>query len=221
MPISKFDDEINETKTTTEETKFESVREKRKKEKFEENFSFKYEDQMNSKMNFDEAKEYFINEKIKNNLEKKEYINTFLFTQLPPPRSPRMVDRLDLNSITLGRGKVFGPQDYFGFTLLTFFLVFLVTTRYIDYKTNSFKNIENINIYNAMKPAEVVRIYEDNEISPLEQTVISSKEHTKYKEKQIMKDVLTKTHNSLAFGTINDLPKTDLRKKLNDSINKN
>lgn len=29
-----------------------------------------------------------------------------------------------------------------------------------------------MNIYNALKPSEVAKIYEDNEISPLEQTLL-------------------------------------------------
>jgi hypothetical protein len=80
-----------------------------------------------------------------------------------------MVDRLNLKSITVGKGKMFGPEDYFSFSLLTIFIIIVILDRARQYKTYSFENLENVNIYNALKPSEVVKIYEDNEISPAEQ----------------------------------------------------
>jgi hypothetical protein len=85
-----------------------------------------------------------------------------------------MIDRLKLKEVTLSKGRLFGPDDYVGFTFLTFFLFVIFITRKRQYETFTFENLENVNIYNALKPSEVNKIYNDNEISPLEQTVISS-----------------------------------------------
>ncbi len=44
-----------------------------------------------------------------------------------------------------------------------------------EYKTYTFENLENVNIYNALKPSEINRIYEQNERSPMEQILINSR----------------------------------------------
>ena len=44
-----------------------------------------------------------------------------------------------------------------------------------EYKTYTFENLENVNIYNALKPSEINRIYEENERSPIEQVLMNSK----------------------------------------------
>ena len=82
---------------------------------------------------------------------------------------------MDLKSVTLGKGKIFGADDYLGFTLITMFLIGILFSRKKEYKTYTFENLENINIYNALKPSEINKIYESNEISPLEQVIINSK----------------------------------------------
>lgn len=92
----------------------------------------------------------------------------------PVPRSERMVDRLNLKEITVGKGKMFGPDDYLGITILTLFILFVLSTRMKQYETYTFENLQNVNIYNALKPSEVNKIYNDNEISPLEQVVLET-----------------------------------------------
>jgi len=81
---------------------------------------------------------------------------------------------LDLKSVTLGKGKIFGADDYLGFTLITLFLLGILFSRKKEYKTYTFENLENVNIYNALKPSEINKIYESNEISPIEQVILSS-----------------------------------------------
>lgn len=70
---------------------------------------------------------------------------------------------------------MFGPEDYFSFTLVTLLLLFFILQRKKDYGTYTFENLENINIYNALKPSEVNKIYEDSQISPIEQEIIKTK----------------------------------------------
>jgi hypothetical protein len=62
-----------------------------------------------------------------------------------------------------------------GFTLLTVFLFMIFYSRKKEYKTYTFENLENVNIYNALKPSEINRIYEENERSPIEQVLMNSK----------------------------------------------
>jgi hypothetical protein len=62
-----------------------------------------------------------------------------------------------------------------GFTLLTVFLFMIFYSRKKEYKTYTFENLENVNIYNALKPSEINRIYEQNERSPMEQILINSR----------------------------------------------
>ena len=85
------------------------------------------------------------------------------------------IDRLDLKSVTLGKGKIFGADDYLGITLLSMFLFGLLFSRKKEYRTYTFENLENINIYNALKPSEINKIYESHEISPLEQVIMNTK----------------------------------------------
>jgi hypothetical protein len=107
-------------------------------------------------------------------LRKQEYLNDFLYVKAPVPRSYKMIDRLKLKEVTLSKGRMFGPDDYVGFTLITFFILFILITRKRQYETFTFENLENVNVYNALKPSEVNKIYNDAEISPLEQTVIGT-----------------------------------------------
>lgn len=208
MPINKFDDEESSKEESTQpnEEKFESIRNKHKKQDFEFN------------MNIDESNEMFKEQAMKLKMQKEEYINTFLFTKVPVPRSPKMVDRLDLKSVTVGKGKLFGPEDYIGFSFLTLLIAFFIISKFENYHTNSFENIQNINIYNSIKPSEVNKLYEENEISPVEQVVLLEKQHMAYQDKKLLDNILTKTQNSLAFGTINDVPKVDLKKKLKENL---
>jgi hypothetical protein len=131
-----------------------------------------------------------------------------------------MVDRLNLKSITVGKGKMFGPEDYFSFSLLTIFIIIVILDRARQYKTYSFENLENVNIYNALKPSEVVKIYEDNEISPAEQVIMNSKEHIQYKEQKTYEDLKNRVNLSSGFGRINDVPKLDIKKQFKESIKK-
>lgn len=78
--------------------------------------------------------------------------------------------------------------------------------------------MENLNIYNALKPSEVTKIYEDAEISPTEASMINTKEHQDYKQKQTEKALLGKTVNNVYMGAINDIPKTDLKQRFKNNI---
>lgn len=62
-----------------------------------------------------------------------------------------------------------------GFTLLTVFIFLLLFSRKKEYKTYTFENLENVNIYNALKPSEINKIYKENERSPIEQVLLNSK----------------------------------------------
>lgn len=80
-----------------------------------------------------------------------------------------------MKSVTLGKGKIFGADDYLGITLLTMFLLALLLSRKKEYKTYTFENLENINIYNALKPSEINKIYESHEVSPIEQVIMNTR----------------------------------------------
>jgi hypothetical protein len=167
MPINKFDEEKEEKKKDEEEEKpFESIRDTKKNTTFKHDFVFKFDEADNDEK---------IREKIELELKKQEYIKEFLFIKSPVPRSERMVDRLKLKEITIGKGRMFGPDDYMGITILTLFLLIIIGTRMKQYETYTFENLQNVNIYNALKPSEVNKIYADNEISPVEQVVMDSK----------------------------------------------
>jgi len=125
-----------------------------------------------------------------------------------------------------------------GFTLLTVFLFLIFYSRKREYKTFTFENLENVNIYNALKPSEINKIYEENERSPIEQIMMNSKgifnniklfnifliifykilEHQEYKDKKLHENVTKKFSIASNFGVINDVPKTDLKKRFNNSI---
>jgi hypothetical protein len=163
---------------------------------------------------------YFRDEQLKLDQQKQKYISKFLFAKIPVPRSRRMIDRLNLSGITLSKGKIFGPDDYLSFTMLTLLILFVFFSRKSQYKRYTFENLENVNIYNALKPSEINRIYEDNEISPAELAVLNSKEHKEFKDRKLMEDIVNKTQSSLVFGGINDVPKLGIKEKFKESLKK-
>ncbi len=67
-----------------------------------------------------------------------------------------------------------GPDDYMGFTMMLFFAILLLASRKKDYESNDFKNLEYVNIYNALKPSEIVKIYEDTQKAPIEEIIQST-----------------------------------------------
>jgi hypothetical protein len=166
MPINKFDEEKVENKEE-EEKPFESIREKKKDTSNKRHdFVFKFDDADNEER---------IREKIELELKKQEYIKDFLFIKSPVPRSERMIDRLKLKEISLGKGRLFGADDYVGLLFVTILLLTIIGTRMKQYQTFSLENLQNVNIYNALKPSEVNKIYNDNQITPIEQSVIDTK----------------------------------------------
>ncbi len=165
MPISNFEEEKEIKKE--EEKPFESIRERKKNsDNKKHDFVFKYNDESET----DEREE----QRFENELKKQDFIKEFLFIRAPVPRSERMIDRLNLKEVTVGKGKLFGPDDYLGLTVLTLFILYVVITRKKQYHTYTFENLQNVNIYNALRPAEINKIYSDKEISPLEQVVLQT-----------------------------------------------
>ena len=138
---------------------------------------------------------------------------------------------MDIRNITLGKGKLFGPDDYVSFSAITIFILIFIFARKHAYDTNSFENLELVNIYNALKPAEVNQIFEDNKISPLEAKLMETEgnirtfninlDYKKYKTKQIFDNISTKTNKNIGFGVINDIPKVDIKQKFKSSIKNN
>ncbi len=222
---SKFDEETTANASSSEDSReegFESIREKKKtktKRKTEEgNFNFNNNDPDFADSTMDSSSDYFKDEQLRNEIEKQKNISKFLYVKIPAPRSPRMVDRLNLKNITVGKGKIFGPEDYMSFTFLTILIIIFFLDRQRQYKTFSFENLENVNIYNALKPSEVVKIYEDNEISPTEQVMMNSKEHVLYKEMKAKDEMKSKIKLISSHGRINDVPKLDIKQQFKDSI---
>jgi hypothetical protein len=219
---SKFDDEPAEnskSKDKQSDEPFESIREKKKakNKRPTETNNFQYGGVESETL---DSTEYFKDEQLKLELVKQKNIEKFLFVKIAAPRSPRMVDRLKLKDITVGKGKMFGPEDYFSFAFLTIFIIIFFLDRKRQYKTYSYENLENVNIYNALKPSEVVKIYEDNEISPTEQIRINSKEHIEYKQEKLLEEIKDKVKHGALIGKINDVPKLDIKNKFKDSLNK-
>jgi curved DNA-binding protein CbpA len=226
---SKFDDAMEDaengekkSKTGFDEENFESIRETKnkshpRKDKGEK--TFKHDDKsftLNTEP--DATTDFLKREQLNQELKNKEYIDKFLFTKTAVPRSYRMIDRLGLKQMTLSKGKPFGPEDYMGFTILTFFILYVIYSRSWEYKTYTFENMQNINIYNALKPSEVVKIYEDNEISPQEQITLETKEHKKFSEEKVLQETIKKAYDKVLFGVVSDVPKADLKKQFNQSI---
>ena len=222
---SKFDEETSTQESNEEE--FHSIRDKKKtarkannnSDNKYSNFEYNSHNDDNNDNTIDPAN-YFRDEQLKIEVEKQKNISKFLFVKIAAPRSPRMVDRLGLKKITVGRGKMFGPEDYMSFTLLTILFIVLFLDRKRQYKSYSFENLENVNIYNALKPSEVVKIYEDNEVSPTEQRMLNSKEHVKYREDKIIEEMKNKVKLSASLGRINDVPKVDIKNKFKASLDK-
>lgn len=115
---------------------------------------------------------------------KLDSINTFLFTDLPAPRSNRMLDRLNLQSVSAPKNKLLGPGEYFGFFALTAGILLVLFFRSKTYSKQALNDADYLNIYNALKPAELSKIYEDNQASPLETITKETKEFKEFVAKQ-------------------------------------
>jgi hypothetical protein len=224
--FTKFEEEMNSHSSTSENNtdgdagnkEYESIREKNKKKNSSAttaDFEFRKSE---SEPDFDASGNYYRDEQLKLDIQKQKDIAKFLFAKIPVPRSRKMIDRLDIRGMTIGKGKIFGPDDYLSFSLLTVFLFMLFMSRKDQYKSYTFENLENVNIYNALKPSEINKLYEENEISPIEQVIINSKEHQIFKDKKLAENIVHKTTASLAFGGVNDVPKLDIRKKFENSL---
>lgn len=93
--LSNFDEGTSTSTSEAKDTPHESIREKNKTStastKSKANFEFKHSDKTEMNTDFEETNDYFRNEQLKLDIQKKGYINKFLFTNIPVPRSHRMV----------------------------------------------------------------------------------------------------------------------------------
>jgi curved DNA-binding protein CbpA len=219
---TKFDEAVEDDKVNNDgdKNKYESIREKNKKNKSHMNEgSFTINpDEDPSTSDGNKFSSWVMDEKIKLNLEKQVYLKSFLFVKIPVPRSEKMIDRLNIKAVTAQKHRMFGPEDYMGFLIFTIIIGIFIISRINMYYTNSFDNLENVNIYNALKPSEVVKIYDEKEIPPVEQIIINTKDHQQYKEKENLKYSLEQAKTAYAVGAIKDVAKVDLKKKFNSSL---
>ena len=61
-----------------------------------------------------------------------------------------MIDRLDLKSEYLGRGKIFGPEDWFSFNIFTLLIYILLFDNLWRFKNFTLKDLQKKNVQKSM-----------------------------------------------------------------------
>lgn len=110
--------ENSEEDSSNEESAEESIRNKYENKENVSSKGFKYDTS--------DPEDYFRKESILQDLKRQQTINSFLNNRGVNPRSDRMTDRHNINSETIKRGKLFGPDDWLGFLGLTYLIYFMI-----------------------------------------------------------------------------------------------
>lgn len=227
---NEYDDE--EVKKQTENEEYETIRDKYKKNASNNNFSENQENKEKEE-NINETSEkgfsykkgdsedYFKKEQAFLEAKQEEYIKQFLKNKLPNPRSDKMVDRLNLKSEIIGRGKYFGADEWPSFLFVTFVIWWILYNKTYKSATKTFEDLRKENIYNifrqdSYKKSEVE--YKKHEKSPLEKSLSKDKEFGEY-EKNRLKDIhaMLEKENIKDFR-IKEVPKIDLKSKFNHEL---
>lgn len=138
----------------------------------------------------------------------------------PAPRSERMIDRLKLSEITLGKGKLFGPEDYFSFLLFTIIIYSVIFSK--RYYESNFEDLQKSNIYNSLKDYSEDKAdlkYKETQLTPQEKRITETNDYVIYKNKQIeAKAELNSKYSQMIEGGISEVPKFDIKKAFNKEI---
>jgi hypothetical protein len=225
---NEHEDVENENKKDNEREENESIRDKYKKNQTNTNFADnKSEDDNNtetSEKGFSykkgDSEDYFKQEQAFLEAKQEEYIKEFLKNKLPNPRSEKMIDRLNLKSETIGRGKYFGADDWFSFLLVTFVIWYFLYNKSYKMSVKTFEDLRKVNIYNIFKDDSYRKDieYKSNEKSPLESSLSKNKDFKEY-EINRMKEIneMLKKENIKDFR-LKEIQKVDLKAKFNQEL---
>lgn len=227
---NEYDEE--EAKKETENEEYDSIRDKYKKQQSNNNFATNTKQDKEENINETSEKgfsykkgdseDYFKKEQAFLEAKQEEYIKQFLKNKLPNPRSEKMVDRLNLKSEIIGRGKFFGADEWPSFLLFTLLIWWFIYNKAYKGATKTFEDLRKENIYNVFrqdsyKKSEVE--YKKHEKSPLEKSLSKDKDFGEY-EKTRLKEIneMLKKENINDFRLM-EVPKMDLKSKFNHELN--
>ena len=149
--------------------------------------------------------------------EQKKIIESFLKDKAPNPRSEKMSDRLNLKQDIIGRGKLFGPDDYFSFSVFTWILVWIVFSQFMDRDNIEYKNQTRNNIYNVLEDGIKTTNTYENKVSPLEQS-LANRLNLKQYEKDRINTINKKLYNEKDPIRIDYVSNIDIKEKFNKNL---
>ena len=206
------DQDLNNKNFKDGEDEEESIRNKYKTSENVSSKGFKYDT--------NDPEDYFRKDSILHDLQRQKTINSFLNNRGVNPRSDRMIDRHNINSETIKRGKLFGADDWFGFLALTYMLYFFIVMKLYIKKSDYLEDEEKYNIYNALRDDQKEKKADtkNNIISVLEKSLAESTNLKNYEKERLRELSELMKKEDIKFKNFRNDKTVNLKEQFNESL---
>lgn len=136
------------------------------------------------------------------------------------PRSDRMIDRHNINSETIKRGKLFGADDWLGFLALTYMIYFFIVMKIYIKKSDYLEDEEKYNIYNALRDdhKEKKADTKNNVTSVLEKSLAESTNLKNYEKERLRELSELMKKEDMKFKNFRSVKTVNLKEQFNESL---
>lgn len=136
------------------------------------------------------------------------------------PRSDRMVDRHNINSETIKRGKLFGADDWLGFLALTYMIYFFIVMKLYIKKSDYLEDEEKYNIYNALRDDQKEKKADtkNNFTSVLEKSLAESTNLKNYEKERLRELSELMKKEDIKFKNFRSVKTVNLKEQFNESL---
>lgn len=136
------------------------------------------------------------------------------------PRSDRMVDRHNINSETIKRGKLFGADDWLGFLALTYMIYFFIVMKLYIKKSDYLEDEEKYNIYNALRDDQKEKKADtkNNVTSVLEKSLAESTNLKNYEKERLRELSELMKKEDIKFKNFRSVKTVNLKEQFNESL---
>lgn len=136
------------------------------------------------------------------------------------PRSDRMIDRHNINSETIKRGKLFGADDWLGFLALTYMIYFFIVMKLYIKKSDYLEDEEKYNIYNALRDDQKEKKADtkNNFTSVLEKSLAESTNLKNYEKERLRELSELMKKEDIKFKNFRSVKTVNLKEQFNESL---
>ncbi len=136
------------------------------------------------------------------------------------PRSDRMVDRHNINSETIKRGKLFGADDWLGFLALTYMIYFFIVMKLYIKKSDYLEDEEKYNIYNALRDDQKEKKADtkNNVTSVLEKSLAENTNLKNYEKERLRELSELMKKEDIKFKNFRSVKTVNLKEQFNESL---